>query len=149
MRPHQLNNHTLALNKSPLLSILNNFGSGSPVTGIYLSPQQTGYKPLLPVIDVLSEQLFSTDPRGGLTIPLISGEPRVILPLSVHRGITSKELWASVPPKLDLESLNRLPSPRSPGGGSPGSPGSHRKRPSLTGMMSWLGGMRGTKLNEL
>nr|XP_031863707.1 uncharacterized protein CI109_000959 [Kwoniella shandongensis]KAA5530779.1 hypothetical protein CI109_000959 [Kwoniella shandongensis] len=136
VRPYQLDNHTIALSKPPLLSILTNYGSHSAAIGLHLSPEQTGFKPLLPVIDVVTNQIFSTDPRGGLTVTLVDGEPRVFLPLAVHRGITSKDQWASVPlPKLELgELLGKRQSPLN----SPGSPRSHLKRPSLGGMMSWF-----------
>ncbi|KAK8845346.1 hypothetical protein IAR55_006059 [Kwoniella newhampshirensis] len=133
-RPYQLDNHTIAIGKPPLLSIMTNYGSHSPTIGLHLTAQQTGYKPLLPVIDVLTNQIFSTDPRGGLTIALVDGEPRVFLPLSVHRGIVNQDSWQST--KLDLDTSTKLQS-NSPMG-SPGSPRNHLKRPSLVGVMSWF-----------
>ncbi|WWC85608.1 uncharacterized protein L201_000472 [Kwoniella dendrophila CBS 6074] len=146
MKPYQMGNHTIALSKPPLLSVLTNYGISMPAVGIHLSPSQTGFKPLLPIIDVLSGQIFSTDPKGGLTVSLVHGEPRVFLPLTVHRGLAGKELWATVPqPKLDINQATsfRLPSP-----GSPGSPSGHRLRPSLSGLMGWWSSSRG-KLGEL
>ncbi|WVR03431.1 hypothetical protein IAU60_000422 [Kwoniella sp. DSM 27419] len=142
VRPFQLDNHTLALSKAPLLSILTNYGTSMPAIGVHIPPAQTGFKPLLPLIDVLSGQIFSTGPDGGLTVSLVVGEPRVFLPLSVHRGISSKEAWAPALPKLELSSLSRLSGPN-----SPSSP-SHRKRPSLAGMMSWFSSRSG-KWGEL
>lgn len=130
MRPHQLNNHTIALTKPPLLTVLTNYGTPTPFVGIYLSPSQTGYKPLLPIIDVLSGQIYSTDPRGGLTIPILDGEPRVFLPLAVHQGVTSEEVWAST---LRIDRGGKIGSPASPGSG-------HRKRSSIHSVMSWFGG---------
>ncbi len=138
MRPHQLNNHTIALTKPPLLTVLTNYGSSVPAIGIYVSPQQTSYKPLLPVIDILTGQVFSTDPRGGLTIPILASEPRVFLPLTVHQGIASKEAWAAVI-KVD-EEVKQVQS------SSPGSPGlRHGKRPSFSSVISWLGVGRDSK----
>ena len=129
MRAHQINNRTLALSKPPLLSILTNYGSNVPAIGIYLSPQQTGYKPLLPIIDILTGQIHSTDPRGGLTIPIVAGQPRVFLPLSVHLGVVSKEVWASSS-KVDQDTDARVATPSSP---------AHKKKSSISSVISWLG----------
>src|SRR4051794_25216602 len=98
-QPHQLNNHTIALSKPPFLGVLNNYGSSLPAIGVHVSPVQTSYKSLLPIIDVISGQILSTDPRGGLTVPIINGEPRVFLPLSVYRDPsgTAKESWGAPP----------------------------------------------------
>ncbi|WWC57906.1 uncharacterized protein I303_100441 [Kwoniella dejecticola CBS 10117] len=143
MKAYQLGNHTIAVSKPPLLSVLTNYGSSVPAVGIHLSPQQTGFKPLLPVMDVLTGQIFSTDPQGGLTVSLVKGEPRVFLPLAVHRGLADKELWAAVPPplKIDIHTSGRL--------GSPGSPGGHRLRPSLSGLMGWWSSSGRGKLGDL
>ena len=133
MRPQQLNNHTIALTKPPLLSVLNNYGPAISAVAVYLSPHQTAYKPLLPIIDVLSGQIFSTDPRGGLTIPILMGEPRVFLPLAVYHGVTREEVWASAM-RVDTDAIGAVTAP-------PLSPGStHRKRASLGAVISWLGG---------
>ncbi|WVQ81037.1 hypothetical protein IAT38_003144 [Cryptococcus sp. DSM 104549] len=139
MRPFQLDNHTIFLNKSPLLSILTNYGTGvsSPVHTFYLTPAQTGLKPLLPVIDVLSGQVFATDPQGGLAVPIVAGDARVFLPLAVHRGVVSKDAWVAVPQPQPIKTKGggRLQGPR-----SPGSPRGEGKRPGFGSMMSWFGG---------
>ena len=126
MRSHQLNNHSIAFSKPPLLSLLSNYGSAEPATGIHLTPQQTGYRPLLPVIDVLSSQIFATDHQGGLTVPIVRGEPRVFLPLTVHGGAVAKEGWAST---VREETRGRAATPSD----------THRKRSSLGSVISWLG----------
>ncbi|RXK37283.1 hypothetical protein M231_05425 [Tremella mesenterica] len=91
-----LNNHTISISKPPLLTILTNSGSLSPTFVVHVPSMLTSYKPLLPVIDVISGQIFSTDPRGGLSVPLLNGEPRVFLPLNIHLGDGVKaELWKS------------------------------------------------------
>ncbi|OCF59966.1 hypothetical protein L486_02639 [Kwoniella mangroviensis CBS 10435] len=140
MKAYQLGNHTIALSKSPLLSVLTNYGSSVPAIGIHLNPEQTGYKPLLPLIDVLSGQIFSTDPRGALTVSLVNGEPRVFLPLSVHRGLSGKAAWQALPNQIDLEMTMKLPSP--------GTERGHRMRPSLSGLIGWWSSSRG-KFNDL
>ncbi|OCF41740.1 hypothetical protein I317_04444 [Kwoniella heveanensis CBS 569] len=150
MRPYQLGNHTIALSKPPLLSVLTNYGTSLPAIGIYLNPSQTGFKPLLPLVDVLTGQIFSTDPRGGLTVTLVSGQPRVFLPLSVYNGISTREAWEALPPpKLDIGSISRFPNGSSNGLNSPGSPSSHRKRPSLGAMMSWFSSSNRNKYGDL
>jgi len=144
LRPYLPNNRTLILHKAPLLTILSNYGSSNPntVIPIYLPPQQTGFKPLLPVIDVLTGQILSTDPRGGLTIPILKGEPRVILPLSVHLEKATRESWENTI-KVDTDIKAPTSNP-----GSPGSPGVHRKTPSLGRVLSWLGSVGGSKHSE-
>jgi alpha-amylase len=128
LKPYLPNNRTLILHKAPLLTILSNYGSSSldNVNPIYLPPQQTGYKPLLPIIDILSTQIFSTDPRGGLTIPIVNGEPRVLLPLAVHLKQATKEEWENTIKVV----------------------GVHRRTPSLGRVLSWLGGVAGSKHTE-
>jgi len=136
MHPYQLDNHTIALTKPPLLTVLTNYGSGTPAIGIYLSPRQTAYKSLLPIIDILSNQIYSTDPRGGITIPLVAGEPRVFLPLSVHRGVASEETWSG---EVKVKDEVKVASSSSP------SPAAHRKRPSFGAMISRWGVGRDSK----
>ena len=120
VKPYQLDNHTLALSKPPLLSVLNNYGAAHPAMGIYVEPLQTSFKPLTPVVDVISGQIFSTDPRGGLTVTILGGEPRVFLPLSVYRDPTNTAVgtWKSAE-KLHMDTnvgqKTKLPSsPTSP-----------------------------------
>jgi len=127
MHPYQLDNHTIALTKPPLLTVLTNYGSGTPAIGIYLSPRQTAYKPLLPIIDILSNQIYST---------LVAGEPRVFLPLSVHRGVASEETWSG---EVKVEDEVKVASSSSP------SPAAHRKRPSFGAMISRWGVGRDSK----
>ncbi|ORX34604.1 glycoside hydrolase superfamily [Kockovaella imperatae] len=138
MSARQIDNHTVSITKPPLLSTLSNYGSGSTAIPIYLSPLQTGYKPLLPVIDTISGQIFSTDPRGGLTIAIVRGEPRVFLPLCVHlgqaEGVTS---WASMPLSVDTNIISKRPTL-----GSPSSPKAKRGT-SMTNLFSWLGHGKG------
>ena len=131
LRPHQLNNHSIALSKAPLLTLLSNYGSGTAAIGLYIPPSQTGFKPLLPIIDVLSGQILSTDPRGGLTVPVVGGEPRVFLPLGVYRGgdEASASHWAARPMSIDTDV--RLGGPVSPSSPTspitPGSPPARRR----------------------
>lgn len=93
LRPFQHGNHTIVMSKAPLLSILNNHGSSScHITGgaraipMHIPPSQTGYKGLLPVINVLTGRIYSTDPYGGLTITIVRGEPLVFIPLILYHS---------------------------------------------------------------
>lgn len=148
LHSHQLNNHSLAISKPPLLSILTNHGSTMLAISIYISPQQTGFKPMLPIIDVLSGQIFSTDPRGGLSIPIIAGEPRVFLPLAVYRGEANAEIWQAPPARVDIDTVSSgrsgsgSTSPRSPGSGR--SLGEGRKRPGFGSVIGFFGSRSGS-----
>jgi alpha-amylase len=148
LRPYLPNNHTLILHKAPFVSILTNYGSLDDriAVPVYIPPQQTGYKPLLPLIDIISGQILSTDPRGGISVPIVRGEPRVLVPLPVHLEEASKEVWEKEI-KLDVEV--KTPGPSSPA--SPGSPGIgiHRRTPSLGRVLSWLGSVGGSKNVDL
>jgi alpha-amylase len=140
MRVVRFNSHTMVITKSPLLSVLTNYGSRSVPVVLPLTPAQTGYRPLIPVIDILSGHVFATDARGGLTVPIIAGQPRVFLPLSLHRGLEGE--WAAVPGQLRIDTDVRTPGSASPG--SPSKEGSrHGKQPSFGRMMSWLGMNKG------
>lgn len=138
--PHQINNHSVALRKGPLLAVLSNYGSGQPAIAIYLAPSQTGYKALLPLVDVLSGQILATDPRGGLTVPIIRGEPRVFLPLGLYRGGQS-----AATTEWEATSMRIEPGVRTPGTGtappSPSSPTTPRRnrRNIQAVMQGWLG----------
>jgi alpha-amylase len=143
MRAHQPNNNTIALTKAPLLSVLTNYGATVPAIVLHLAPGQTGYKPLIPVIDVLTEQIFATDPRGGLTVPIVGGQPRVFLPLAVHRGAASKSVWqGSALVKVDTSVAQDSKGHSTPGG-------SHRKTPSFGRVLSWLGSVGQSKNSDL
>lgn len=141
MRAARLNPHSMIITKSPLLSILTNYGSRSAPVVLSILPTQTGYKPLLPIIDIISGHIFATDQKGGLTIPIIAGQPRVFMPLSVHRGLEGD--WAATPGQARIDT-----NMKTPGGSAPGSPnaegGRHMaKSPSFGRMMSWLGMNKG------
>lgn len=140
MHAYLLNNHTTAISKPPLLSILTNYGAHSAPLSLYITSAQTGFKPLIPVIDVLSGHVISTDPRGGLSVPILGGQPRVFLPLSVHSGVSPKAEWQATFMGIDTKVRQAGPSsPASPGGTS------MRLRPSLGGVISWFGSMSGMK----
>jgi alpha-amylase len=151
VRPYQPNNHTVALSKPPLLSLLSSFGSAPQVVPIHLTQAQTAYKPLIAIIDVLSAQILLTDPNGGLTVPIVHGQPRVFLPLGVWEG--RGDAAASLAPgwRVDTAESGRVPS--SVTGSGSGSWAGHRKKPSLTAVMNWFnlghGGSGGTKHREL
>ena len=145
LHPHQLNNHSIAISKPPLLSVLTNFGSSEPATGMYVAPAQTGFKPLLPVIDVLTGQIFATDPKGGLTVVIVAGEPRVFLPLDVFRDPAKARIdsWAA-PVRIDssVGSRSGPSSPVSPNASNPNSP----RRRTPRSMMSFFGRSKGGEL---
>lgn len=138
MRPHKLNAHVMTSIKSPLLSVLNNYGSRTAPTAVYVAPAHTGYKPLLPVIDVISGHIYATDPRGGLSVPIVNGEPRIFMPLSIHRGqqLPSSEWMGMAPVRVDTG--EKMGSGQGAGAG-PVSPKHAGKSPSFGRMMSWLG----------
>ena len=136
-KPTQMDNHTMILSKPPLLTMLNNYGSGSAAMVFYLSALQTGYKPLLPVIDVISGQVFATDPRGGLAVTIVRGEPRVFLPLSVSLGQEGE--WAATPLRVDPGGRRASTSHVLPGTTSPKSPKPHKGRNSVGSVFSWMG----------
>lgn len=138
LRPHQLNNHSIAISKPPLLTVLTNYGSSVPATGLYVTPGQTGFKPLLPVIDVLTGQIFSTDPQGGLPLAIVAGEPRVFMPLAVHRdpaGTTVGSWTGGVRIELGSGAKSGPSSPSSQSGSNPSSP----RRRTPRSMMSFFG----------
>ena len=121
-----LNTHTVAISKAPFLSILSNVGSRSPPVVLHITSDKTGYKALMPVIDILSGHVYATDPKGSLTVAIVAGEPRVFLPLSVYRsqGIVPKESWlAGLTVNTDIVTPN--------GAGSKSPPSGHRKNGSI------------------
>lgn len=136
LKPYELNNQSIAISKPPLLTILTNYGSRIAAVGLYVTSLQSGYKPLLPVIDITTGQIFTTDPRGGLAVPIVAGEPRVFLPLSVHRDPagTEMESWYHTV-RIDVNSGLQASPSLSVSPTSPLSPSKGRARR----MMSWLG----------
>jgi alpha-amylase len=125
-KSHLLNTHSVGISKGPFLSILTNVGSRAPPVVLYITSDKSGYKPLMPVIDILSGHVYATDPKGALTVAIIAGEPRVFLPLAVYRsqGIVPKEVWLAGL-KVDTEVANG-------NGIGPKSPTSaHRKHSSI------------------
>ncbi|BEI88484.1 uncharacterized protein CcaverHIS019_0112020 [Cutaneotrichosporon cavernicola] len=83
---HKLDAHTAVIAKPPLVSIFTNTGSTARVRVYYLPAMLTTYAPSMAVVDALSGQIFATDPQGGLSVPIVSGEPRVFLPLGTWEG---------------------------------------------------------------
>jgi len=140
LRTAQPNNRTIVLSKPPLLSILSNYGSISTPSIHYIQPQTTSYKPLIPIIDILTSEIFGTDPRGGLTVPIIRGEPRVFLPLGIWENAGRVEIasWMALRSGVGSSSPDMSGSPTSPRG--------HRKRSSFGPMLSWLGVGKGSEL---
>lgn len=137
MKAHQLNTHTVALSKAPFLTILTNVGSRAPPVVVHVTPEKTGYKPLMAVIDVLSGHVYATDPKGALSVAMVAGEPRVFLPLAVFRsqGIVPKEVWTGgLKLDTDVMAVNGAKSP----------PSAHRKSPSVGRgrMFGFFGGKR-------
>lgn len=91
--------HTAMIAKPPMVSVLTNHGASAPPRVYYLSPASTTYGANMPVIDVLTGQIFATDPAGGLAVTIISGEPRVFLPLPVFEG-RKQPVWQHVGPRV-------------------------------------------------
>jgi len=126
LKIHLLNTHTVGISKAPFLTILSNVGSRSPPVVLHIGNDKTGYRPSMPVIDILSGHVYATDPQGSLTVVIIAGEPRVFLPLSIYRsqGIVPKESWlAGLQVNTDLATLNAV--------GSKSPPSAHRKNNSI------------------
>jgi alpha-amylase len=138
LKAHLLNTHTAAISKGPFFTVLSNVGSRSPPVVLHVTSDKTGYKALMPVIDILSGHVYATDPKGSLTIVIIAGEPRVFLPLSIYRsqGIVPKESWlAGLKVDTDIASPN--------GSGSKSPLSGHRKTNSIgRGRMFGLFGSR-------
>ncbi|TXT15561.1 hypothetical protein VHUM_00064 [Vanrija humicola] len=86
LKHHKLDPKTAVLVKGPMVSILTNSGSLVLPRVYYLPSAITGYAPKMPVVDVLTGQIFATDPSGGLAATIVAGEPRVYLPFSVFEG---------------------------------------------------------------
>lgn len=86
LKHHKLDPKTAVLVKGPMVSMLTNSGSLVLPRVYYLPSAITGYAPKMPVVDVLTGQIFATDPSGGLAATIVAGEPRVFLPFSVFEG---------------------------------------------------------------
>lgn len=77
-------------------------------------------------------------------MPIVNGEPRVFMPLEMHRGLQMQVAdWQAPRVETDVKGANGYGQGQ--GHGSPASPGRHPgKSPSFGRMMSWLG-MGGSK----
>ena len=95
---------------------------------------------MIPVIDVLSRQIFSTDPLGGLSVPILAGEPRVFLPLGCDADSTGVEVgsWYADPLTVRTAHGQGQQHQRGDSGTEPGSP-SRRSRRSIGSLIGWLG----------
>jgi alpha-amylase len=130
---HKYDTHTVVLSKPPLVSVLTNFGSSAPPRVYYLPSASTTYAPHMPVIDVLTGQVFATDPTGGLAVTIMSGEPRVFLPLGIWEG-RKQGIWQNV----QLESHNR-PHIAGPSRKKSSASLTHSRGSSKSSVFSWLG----------
>lgn len=126
--------HSVAISKAPMLSVLTNFGANSPPKAYYIP--KTGYAPLIPVIDVLTGQVSATDPHGGLSVVLLSGEPRVFLPLSIWEGRNS--VWQAV--QSVKSGVNQASPARQHS--VPRQPEAHGKSSSFGSVFGWLRGSK-------
>lgn len=125
--------HSVAISKAPMLSVLTNFGASSSPRAYYIA--RSGYAPLVPVIDVLTGQIFATDPHGGLSVVVLSGEPRVFLPLSIWEGKNSA--WQAV---QNAKGVTQSSPSRQHS--VPHQPESHSKSSSFGSMFGWLRGSK-------
>lgn len=126
--------HSVAISKAPMLSVLTNYGANSPPRAYYIP--KSGYAPLIPVIDVLTGQVFATDPHGGLAVVILSGEPRVFLPLSIWEGKNSA--WQAVQNTKSAIVQSSPPRQHS----VPHQPESHSKSSSFGSVFGWLRGSK-------
>lgn len=110
---HKYDSHTVVISKPPLVSILTNAGASSPPKVYYLPSAATTYAPHMPVVEVLTGQIFATDPNGGLAVTILSGEPRVFLPLGILEGRRQYN-WQNLlieKPRLNSKKSGTLSSP--------------------------------------
>lgn len=136
LRHHNLDAHSAVIAKPPMVSILTNAGSSAPVRIYYLPSAVTTYAPRMAVIDALSGQIFATDPQGGLSVPIVGGEPRVFLPMGLWEG--RQVGWqASVPAAVQDRASTPLRHKS-----SHGSSASHSRGSSLSSMFSWFRGSK-------
>lgn len=129
---HKYDSHTVVLAKPPMVTILTNFGSASPPRVYYLSTATTSYAPHMPVIDVLTGQVFATDPTGGLAVTVLSGEPRVFLPFGVWEG-RKQPVWQN----LHIESRPPIAAP-GPSRKKSSASLTHSRTSSRSSVFSWL-----------
>lgn len=127
--------HSVLISKAPMLSVLTNYGASAPPKVYYIS--KTGYAPLIPVIDVLTGQVFATDPHGGLSVVILSGEPRVFLPLAIWEGRES--VWQAVHNSVKAGVTQSTPPRQHP---DTLQPETHSKSSSFGSVFSWLRGYK-------
>lgn len=137
LRHHKLDQHTALISKPPMVSILTNVGSAAPVRVYYLPSAVTTYGPRMAVVDALSGQIFATDPQGGLSVPIVSGEPRVFLPMSIWEG--RQAVWQSSAP---LGIQDRTSAPLKKKSSSSHLSPTHSRGSSLSSMFSWFRGSK-------
>lgn len=135
LRHHRLDMHTAALVKPPLVSVLTNTGAGAAPRAYYLPGAFTTYAPLIPVVDVLTGTILATDPGGGIAVPIVNGEPRVLMPLSVWEGRGAAWQSTREPISPAVASPQRRKGPRSSNGG-------HSRGSSKSSVFSWLRGSK-------
>lgn len=133
--PHNLDTHSVLLSKPPLATVLTNVGSRSTPLVYYLPSSATQYAPRMAVIDVLTGQIFATDPSGGLAVTLVAGEPRSFLPLGIWEG-RPQVVWQAVQQHHGISSPGRKKA--STGSSTPG----HSRGSSLSSMFGWLRGSK-------
>jgi alpha-amylase len=136
LRHHKLDAHTAVIAKPPLVSILTNTGAAAPVRVYYLPSAVTTFAPRMAVVDALSGQIFATDPHGGLSVPIVSGEPRVFLPLGIWEG--RQVAWQHSLPANGERERASLKHQKSFGSTSP----THSRGSSLSSMFSWFRGSK-------
>lgn len=137
LRANKLDPHTILIAKPPLVSILTNYGSRAPPRVYYLPAAATTFAPRMAVIDVLTGQVFATDPMGGLAVTVISGEPRVFLPLGVWEGRKSV-VWQVAQVEQQLRPAIGSPKRKTGGASTPG----HSRGSSRSSMFSWFRGSK-------
>lgn len=136
LRHHKLDHHSVVIAKAPMVSILTNIGSAAPVKAYYLPSAVTSYAARMAVIDALTGQIFATDPQGGLSVPIVAGEPRVFLPMGLWEGRQGG--WQATVPQAIQEGVKTPLKHKSSYGSSP----SHSRGSSLSSMFSWFRGSK-------
>lgn len=131
LRHHKLDAHTAALVKAPLVTVLTNVGIVSPPMVYYLPQTMTTFSPRMPVVDTLTGQIYATDPSGGLAVTIVTGEPRVFLPLMIWEG--KQGPWQTIPQRPPQQAAIQ-----SAGKKKESSSGSHSRSSSWGTKMSWF-----------
>lgn len=121
-----------------MVSIVTNVGSAAPVRVYYLPSAVTTYAPRMAVVDALSGQIFGTDPQGGLSVPIVSGEPRVFLPMAIWEG--RQAAWQAST-SLGIQDRSSTPLKKKSSYSSQMSP-THSRGSSLSSMFSWFRGSK-------